>query len=794
MNQEQSALEIELNQLRIISDFAIDMLSIATTEQVLWHLARDVVARLGFTDVVIYLFDRERQSLIQKAAFGSKSPEAYRILSPIEIGLGQGVVGKAALDCIAVVIDDTRTRPDYIRDVGAGLSEMAVPMRVGGELVGVIDSEHQQTFFYTEQHLKIVEAIASIAATKILQTQTLFQLHETITQLEYSSKIQDVLFEIAELIFETDSMQEFYRRLHSCIARLTFAKNFFVAFLNEDNTEICLPYCADELDQVEEGEVIPLDLKRPSLTGYVLMHGEPQLLHEDDIVKMVEAGEIHVIGSMPMVWLAVPFGSADSRGVVVVQSYTKNDVFTEKDKSLLLFVSKHIQNAIERIKSKSDLNFLALHDPLTKLPNRILFSDRVDQAVVKCTRVPFSQVNILFVDLDRFKQVNDTHGHSVGDALLIKVAEVISSQVRLSDTLCRLGGDEFAILLETVDDSESVAKIANSIVEGINNIEKINDRHVDISASIGVSCYKDGMDNASALLQQADEAMYQAKLLGRNQVYFYSENSPKKHSSSHRLERDFKKAVERSELHLDFQPIVRVDSGLVVGAEALVRWMHPDHGLLLPESFIGLLEKTGQITLLDQWVIKRALDFLTEFEGHFSEEFRLNVNISGVGFTTLEFLKPLQARFAQVSPCVNKLCVEITESSLVVDVLQATETLNALRELGVLVAIDDFGTGYSSLGYLHHFSFDCLKIDRSFIHEIGVGHEKSIILQTILNLARSLNIETVAEGVEFEYQLDCLVKLGCTKVQGYYLSRPLSQQRFMELLDSGARCPPNLVS
>ncbi len=524
MKKELKQLKTEQHYLTIISDFAIDILSIDSIEQVLWHVAKNVVSKLNFEDVVIYLFDNERKMLIQKAAFGNKSPFKDEIINPIEISLGEGVVGEAAANQSAVIIDDTRLHPSYIVDDESRLSELAVPIVIDGQLLGVIDSEHAKKGFYDQHKLKVINAIASMVAIQISKIRMVKKLEQTIEKLEYSRKFQNNLFGITELIFETKSIQQFYQQLHSYISKLTFANNFYVALLSEDKKSFIIQYRVDEKDNVSETLDVEIPLKGkdiPTITGFTLMSGKPLLFYEQEIDAMIKQEKFCLIGATPKAWLGVPFGAGELRGIVVVQSYFGGYLFTQKDKRLLTFVAKHIRNALERMKTQAELEFLALHDPLTKLPNRLLFTDRVGHAIAHSKRVKKSSLAVFFLDLDRFKVVNDTYGHNVGDKLLIAVSKRIKSCLRASDTLCRLGGDEFAILLENITTSYDVNHIAQHIIASVYQLMIIDNIEICISVSIGVSSFSSGDITCSQLLIQADEAMYKAKELGRNQAHFF---------------------------------------------------------------------------------------------------------------------------------------------------------------------------------------------------------------------------------------------------------------------------------
>lgn len=525
MKADLNQIKTEQHYLAIISEFAIDMLSIDSIDQVLWHTAKNVVAKLDFDDVVIYLFDKQRNLLIQKAAFGAKSPFKDEIINPIEIKLGYGIVGEAAIAQKAIVIDDTRLHPSYIVDDKSRLSEIAVPMIVDGQLLGVIDSEHPQLGFYNSHKQRVIVAIASIVAVQISKIRMVTQLEETIEKLEYSQKVQSSLFGITELIFESKSISEFYTHLHHFISRLTFANNFYVALLSEDEESFVIQYRVDEKDNIDETMDIKIPFKGqdiPSITGYALVYGKPLLIYEKEIKQMMNDKKLYLIGAIPKAWLGVPFGDKKFRGIVVVQSYFGGYLFTQKDKRLLAFVAKHIRNAIESMRNKKELEFFALHDPLTKLPNRLLFTDRVSHAIAHTKGKQKGCLAILFLDLDRFKLINDNHGHDVGDKLLVEVSNRIRHCLRESDTLCRLGGDEFAVLLENITEDNDTKCIAEHIIKDVAQVINIDNLELRISISIGGCSYSSGDTSCRELLIQADEAIYKAKELGRNQAHFYS--------------------------------------------------------------------------------------------------------------------------------------------------------------------------------------------------------------------------------------------------------------------------------
>lgn len=362
-------LEVEQQHLSIVSEFAMDMLPYTTVEEVVWNLVRNVVAKLEFEDIVVYLLDEQHQVLKQQAAFGNKNLIEYEILDPIEIPVGKGIVGTVARSREPLLVEDTRQFDGYIVDDEFRLSELAVPMMAEGKLVGVIDSEHHQLNFFTKQHQRTLVAIASIAATKILKAQNHERLQQTIEQLEYSNKVQDTLFEISELTFNASALSEFYRGLQKSIGKLMRSDNFYVALACRDGKSIRFPYNVDEFDTIPIDKTFPLSQKVPGITEYVLNHNEPMLLSYQDMIKHISEGTLAVRGKIPKSWLAAPFGdlsdsSSSLKGVVAVQSYYDEQAFAPKDKQLLVFVAKHIRNAIERVNAAKALKLS--HENLQK--------------------------------------------------------------------------------------------------------------------------------------------------------------------------------------------------------------------------------------------------------------------------------------------------------------------------------------------------------------------------------------------------------------------------------------------
>jgi len=436
--------------------------------------------------------------------------------------------------------------------------------------------------------------------------------------------------------------------------------------------------------------------------------------------------------------------------------------------------------------SEAQLHHLAHHDALTGLPNRLLLNARLEHSL-QHARSEGINVAVLFLDLDHFKKVNDSMGHPVGDRLLQLVAERLLVSVREEDTVARLGGDELTIVLESLKDARYAATVAQKILDDLLKPFELEGRDVFVSASIGISIYpRDGRDT-TALLKNADAAMYMAKSEGRNGYHFYSKELTARACDSLALEANLYRALEREELFLHFQPQVSLQSGNVVGVEALVRWRHPEIGVISPARFIPLAEENGLIGAIGNWVLRTACAQAKIWQKRGLKPFRIAVNLSGRQLRQTSIVREVRDVLEDTGLDPSYLELELTESSVMHQAEQAAKTLDALRGLGTTIAIDDFGTGYSSLSYLKRFPVDRLKIDRSFVRDIPQDANDIALAKAIVVLGHSLNLSVVAEGVETQAQRELLTSIGCDEMQGFLYSRPKTADELMSLLNTPAR-------
>ncbi len=447
-------------------------------------------------------------------------------------------------------------------------------------------------------------------------------------------------------------------------------------------------------------------------------------------------------------------------------------------------ISHHVSiiTDISTIKETEEkLSQLAHHDPLTKLPNRLLLNSRLEHALQHAERKK-TQVGILFLDLDRFKNINDSMGHTQGDHLLKSVASRLANAMRAEDTIARLGGDEFVILVEELEDMQGIIKVAKNTLSIFKKPFHIYNQDIFIEASIGISIYPNDGKNTDILLRNADTAMYQAKEKGRNNYQFYTKSLTDKARERLTIETNLRRALERNEFELYYQPQFSLKDSAIIGVEALIRWNHPEQGLVSPVSFIPVAEETGLIVPIGKWVMRTACMQHQAWlkEGH--PPIKIAVNLSARQFHESGITSMISDILEETTMDSTCLELELTESIVMNDVESTIKILNELHWMGLEISIDDFGTGYSSLSYLKRFPIDRLKIDQSFIRDISTSISDAELVTAIITLARSMKLKVIAEGVETKEQLHYLKKQECDEVQGYYYSKPLPAKELIQFL------------
>ena len=459
------------------------------------------------------------------------------------------------------------------------------------------------------------------------------------------------------------------------------------------------------------------------------------------------------------------------------------------DNGVIDYYEGTVEDVTVTREGKDRLLYDALHDQLTGLSNRTLFMDRLEQTFARLVRRPDALFAVLFLDFDRFKNINDSLGHLAGDQLLKAISARLQECLRPGDTVSRFGGDEFAILLEHVKELSDATLVAERVQKAMLEPFQLGSQQVFSSASIGIALGHADYERAEDLLRDADMAMYRAKARGKARHEVFDAEMHTRAVALLQLETDLRWAIERGEFRLHYQPIVRLDSGAVVGFEALIRWQHPQRGLVAPAEFIPIAEETGWIVPIGKWVLEEACAQLSRWQAEIrtDEPLSMSVNLSSKQFSQFDLIESIESIIAQSGIAPGSLKLEITESAIMEDAQIVTNRLLQLRNLGVKLGLDDFGTGYSSLSYLHRFPLDTLKIDRSFVARLLEDGENREIVRTIVTLGKNLGMDVVAEGVEEAQQLSDLRDLNCQQGQGYFFARPLPAEEAIRIV----REPPH---
>jgi diguanylate cyclase (GGDEF)-like protein len=623
-----------------------------------------------------------------------------------------------------------------------------------------------------------------------------------VTERQRGEHLQRALFRIAERASMADSLDGFYASVHEIVGELLNARNFYIALLSDDGRELEFPYSVDEIDPVR-----PRRRLGNGMTEHVLRTGRPVLADRTAVNALRQSGQVRSFGPRSFYWLGVPL-ICDERtvGVLAVQSYSVETPFTVRDQELLTFVAYHIANALERKLTQESLRHAyvelearveertrelaeanrdlvgqiaerervearlmhqTLHDTLTGLPNRAFLLERLGYALTHYSQDYSHNFAVLFLDLDRFKVINDSVGHLVGDEMLKQAAARLAA-VCAPHMVARLGGDEFAVLVDDMPHPEHAVAVAERLLAALVDPMRVIGKEMFTSASIGIAYANPNYKRAEELLRDADAAMYRAKAQGRQRYEIFDERLRIEALRALELENDLRHALARSEFEPYFQSIVSLADGAVVGYEALLRWRHPKRGLLLPGDFLAAAEENGSIEQIDWQMFAMACDGARSLPEHTY----ISINVSARQLRTEGFDElALQAIEASgLHP--GRVRLEVTEGALLDEPEQMRRTLLRLRAAGVFVKLDDFGTGYSSLSYLHRFPIHSLKIDRSFVADLAAGGSSSAVIRAIRALAESLDIEVIAEGIETVAQRDALIGLGCAIGQGFLFSRP----------------------
>ncbi|NES83585.1 MAG: EAL domain-containing protein [Moorea sp. SIO2B7] len=535
-------------------------------------------------------------------------------------------------------------------------------------------------------------------------------------------------------------------------------------------------------------QLILLDIRMPDIDGYQVC----ETLKADEKTREIPVIFLSALDDVLDKVKAFEVGGAD----YITKPFQIEEVFARVHNQLELQMAKaeicqlnaqleqRVKNRTQELKAANEqLKYMALHDSLMGLPNRSLFMKRMEEAINRTKDNPDYNFAVLFLDCDRFKIVNDSLGHMVGDELLIAVAYRINQALSPDDILARFGGDEFMVLLEGIEQSKDATYIAQKIIDNLKVPFHLKAQDIFINVSIGIVLGTTDYDQPEYILRNADIAMYQAKSLGKARYMVFNVQMHKVAQKRLQLETDLQQAVKRQEFFLNYQPIRSLITGRIVGFEALVRWHHPTKGFISPGEFIPVAEETGLIIPIGLWVLREACQQILVFQNKAQQkDLKINVNLSVKQFSQPNLIEKIDDIIGETGINSQHLKLEITESAIMDNAESATIILEELRKRKIQLSIDDFGTGYSSLSYLHRFPVDTLKIDRSFISRLDENDENLEIVQAIITIAHNLGMSVTAEGIETGQQLAQLRALGCEFAQGYFFSKPLKQEAAVELI------------
>lgn len=708
-----------------------------------------------------------------------------------------------------------------IKQFGArGTDWLGVPLLQNDLVIGTITIQsYDEKIRYNEADLNLLTFAAQhvVGAMVRLQDQQRLknavnartkELMAQIREREKSELLQESLYRISELTMDIElDIDTFYSKVHNIIGQLINAKNFFIAKYEKTSDTLTFSYYEDEHSQSLITDFKPRKLSN-LYSELVLRRRETVLLTYQEMMNLHLEGKTIKPQDDIHSWLGVPLiYSGKLLGVMVLQSYHYKTTYNQQDAELLNFVSNHVSAAIKRreladferrshelLEQQVKLRTLALedeithrkqaekllqhtaaHDSLTGLPNRTVFLDLLNHAIACAKRKDDFSFAVLFLDLDRFKVVNDSLGHHAGDVLLKIIARELLAIIRDKDTVARLGGDEFVILIEDLASNDEAFEVAKRITEFLQQPFTIDNQLVYTGTSIGISFSNERYDDADTMLRDADTAMYHAKDNGRGRYEIFDDSMHQKVQNALSLEADIREAIDWQEFIPYFQPIIKLDNQELKGFEALARWKSTKRGFVYPNDFIPLAEDTGLIQEIDMQIIEISCQQLKIWQDELGcDDLYVSCNLFANQFFSTSLPQDIEKILKNTGLAPHNLRVELTERALLENAEIVLTNMQALKKLGVKILLDDFGTGYSSLGYLHRFPIDVLKIDRSFISNVHEHDNHRAIIKTIVDLASNLQMSTVGEGIENLADAELLQQMDCVYGQGYYFAQPMS--------------------
>ena len=714
-------------QLEVLSDLAQALVTTTDLDEMLARIVSAIGKVLDFYDCVLYLWDPEEEVLVQRAAYGPKRPAGEtELINPIRLRLGEGIVGSVAESGIPALIADTREDPRYIADLVENLSEITVPIRFQEATLGVIDAESERLGAFSESDLVVLGRFADLCAPAIVNARRIDKEQRAVREALQASeqRYQAIVERARDVVYTTDAR-----------GRITYVN---------PAGEVLFGRPIVELHGVDFRDLISPEA-RADATQFVL-----ELARGGDGESDLE---IPILG----------YGGAVRWVEQTVTRLEANGRFAG--------FQAIVRDVTDRRTLEKRLEHLANHDPLTGLFNRYRFEEEL-RAHLERSRILGLPSALLWIDLDQFKDINDSQGHHEGDKLLVEVAQLLTEQMRAVDVVSRFGGDEFAILVREAD-AQQAALAAARILDAMRQSSfELAGRPFRITASIGIALLPEHGDRVQEALARADIAMYEAKETGRNRFRIFQMSEERRAQPASRISwvERLRKALDTDLFELYLQPIRSLADGSQNRFEVLVRLSEADGTLILPGAFISIAERYGLIHDIDRWVVTRAIHLLRDADPTQCEA--LEVNLSGKAFSDGQLLPKIRRELDKASVDPSRLVLEITETAAVADTRRAQRFIETLQGIGCRFALDDFGVGFSSFYYLKHLPIDFLKIDGSFIRGLKSNEVDQHLVRSMVEIARALGKETIAEFVEDAETLELVRRYGLDHAQGFEVGRP----------------------
>jgi len=770
----QKELDVRNDQLIVLHSLMADLLSYQEPEPLLQKIAEIMTEHTAAEDAVILLVD-ETSEFIEGVACNGPTSGTY-------IGIrrehGAGFAGKVWATGETSFITNS-SNVAHIRDYWPPETQLlGVPLKVEDKVIGAAVLGAPSTSPDLSKSTTVVDNLASIASFAIATAES---LEKSKIQLRQSRGLSEISAQLTSIGHVDELLLAVPRKL---VESFGFSRSTIFQ-VTSDRDLYSKKTWTKTIDGIEAVDTLPKELLSETSIYWCYRNNEEVFIprktndpRESDRIHKIRADlNIGCTVAMPIVVSDKVFGV-----LFVSKDQHKSDC-DENELNLLSSIVKQLSTAIYGIKAAEALHRQAYHDSLTELPNRRYFEDELKRHLLGCNATDKTGT-LMFLDLDGFKQVNDSAGHGIGDQLLQMVSKRLNRNVPDNGLIARIGGDEFAVIIPSINSEQDVFKTAQQIRKSVLDPFKIGNTVANIGTSIGVCFFPTDGNSVDVLLRYADEAMYQAKSNGKNNVVRFEAAMATNATKKIRIEAEMHHALDREEFLLHYQPQVDPVDGRVKGVEALVRWLHPERGMIPPADFVPIAEETRMINEIGSWVLKEAISQLSQWQNTRMAGVRVSVNIAAAQFLHGDFTTRIYDLLSHYNVPAEMLEVELTESVVMNDIEHVAERLSALKKIGVTVALDDFGTGYSSLSYLQDLPIDVLKIDRAFVANLNDINSDHSIVKTIMLLASGLGLDTVAEGVETSNQLDQIVNMGCALVQGFYYSKPCS---VVEIEDAVAR-------